>query len=94
MHVGILEVQLELPGACSLKDKRRLVKGALQRIRQRFEVSAAEVAYQDRWRSAGLGFSVVGNDVPVLQRRLQQVAEFLETQGWGVVVDYRMDFIS
>ncbi|MBF0623732.1 MAG: DUF503 domain-containing protein [Magnetococcales bacterium] len=94
MQIGVLEVRLDLPGVHSLKGKRGIIKGLLARIRQRFEVAAAEVAHQDRHQTAGLGMAVVGNDVALLQRRLQQVVTFIENSGQGVVVDYRVDVIS
>jgi uncharacterized protein len=93
MQVGTLEIYLELGGVHSLKEKRGVIKGLLQRIRQQFEVSAAEVAEQDRLCFAGLGFSVVGNDASVLQSRLQKIVNYIEVDGRAVVVDYRVDIL-
>lgn len=92
-HVAILQLRLHLPGVGSLKEKRSIVKSLLERIRQRFPVSAAEVEELDRWQGAGLGFAVVGNDVPVLQRLLGQVVAFVEGDGRSIVADYRIEII-
>lgn len=94
MHIGVLEMRLSLGGVRSLKEKRSIVKGVLARIRHRFEVAAAEVADQNCWESAGLGFAVVGTDVGVLQGRLQKVVTFIEADGRGVVVDYQIEMVS
>jgi uncharacterized protein len=93
MQVGTLEIYLDLGALCSLKEKRGVIKGLLQRIRQRFEVAAAEVGEQDAIRSAGLGFSVVGNDASVLQSRLQKIVNFIEMDGTVVIVDFRVDIL-
>ena len=93
MHVGIMELRLDLPGVHSLKEKRGIVKGLLERIRNRFQVAVAEVAHQDRWGTAGLGFASVGNEVAMLQSRLRKVAQFIETDGRGVMVDFRVEIL-
>ncbi|MBF0628579.1 MAG: DUF503 domain-containing protein [Magnetococcales bacterium] len=94
MRVGVLEVRLELPGVHSLKEKRGIVKGLIERIRHRFEVAAAEVDQLDRWDGAGLGFAAVGNEVAVVQSRLQKVASYIETDCEGIMVDYRVEIIA
>lgn len=93
MQVGTLELRLDLGAIRSLKEKRGILKGLLQRTRQRFEVAAAEVADQDSIRSAGLGFSAVGNDASVLQSRLQKIVNFMESDGRVIVVDFRVDIL-
>ncbi|MBF0143877.1 MAG: DUF503 domain-containing protein [Magnetococcales bacterium] len=93
MRIGLLELTLHLPGVRSLKEKRGIVKGLLARVRQRFEVSAAEVAYQDQWQSVGLGVALVGNEVGPLQGRLRQVVRFCEMNGEVVVGDYHIEVL-
>ncbi|MEO5345882.1 MAG: DUF503 domain-containing protein [Magnetococcus sp. YQC-9] len=94
MRVGVLEVRLELPGVRSLKEKRGIVKSLLERIRHRFEVACAEVGELDRWDGAGLGFAAVGNEVAVVQSRLQKVANFIEDEGETVMIDYRLEIVT
>ncbi|RKY25628.1 MAG: DUF503 domain-containing protein, partial [Planctomycetota bacterium] len=55
MLVGTLEMFLLLRGAQSLKDKRRVVKSLKEKLRNRFEVSVAEVDGQDRIQQAVIG---------------------------------------
>ncbi|NGZ29396.1 MAG: DUF503 domain-containing protein [Magnetococcales bacterium] len=93
LHVAILEIHLHLPGVGSLKEKRSIVKSLLERIRQRFPVSAAEVDFLDQWQQAELGFAMAGNQVPLLQRTLEQVVHFAEDDGRAVVADYRVEII-
>ncbi|MBF0380926.1 MAG: DUF503 domain-containing protein [Magnetococcales bacterium] len=93
MQVGTLEIVLDLGGLHSLKQKRGVIKGLLARVRNKFEVAAAEVAEHDTIRSACLGFSAVGNDAAMLQSRLQKIVNFIELDGQTFVVDYRVDIL-
>lgn len=45
--IGLLEVEFLIPGASSLKDKRRVVRSLKDRMRHRLNVSVAEVDHQD-----------------------------------------------
>ncbi len=94
MHVVALELRLDLPGVYSLKAKRGIIKGLLQRVHNRFAVAVAEVAHLDHWQTAGLGFVAVGNEVAVLQSRMQKVLDYIEGEGTGIVVDLRMEFLA
>ena len=57
------------PTPQSLKDKRRIVRGLIDRVRERFQVAAAEVDDQDVWQTAVVGFACVSNDARHAARR-------------------------
>lgn len=54
-----------------------MVKPILEGARRRFQVSAAEVAYQDKWQRAALGFAVVGVDAGHVEEVLAAVERFV-----------------
>lgn len=58
----MLEVSLNLPGTESLKDKRRILRSAIEKARNEFHVAIAEVDDQDLWGNATLGVACVSND--------------------------------
>jgi uncharacterized protein YlxP (DUF503 family) len=60
--VGVRTWELHLAGCQSLKDKRRVLKSLKDRLHHQFNVSAAEVDYQDSWQRAALACSVVSTD--------------------------------
>ena len=78
MHVGTLTVDIEIPGADSLKDKRSVVRHLLETIRQKLNVSAAEVDQNDQWRRATLGFAAVANDGAFIQEVLDKVVHAID----------------
>ncbi len=62
IFVNLLTIELVIPHAQSLKDKRSAVRGLRDRIRSRFNASVAEVGYQDKWQRATLAVALVGSD--------------------------------
>lgn len=87
MRVGMLRAELRIPGCRSLKEKRRPLKSLLERLRNRFHVSAAEVDYQDKHQRAAIGVAVVGSDGRHVAERLRAVREFIELNGECAVLD-------
>jgi uncharacterized protein YlxP (DUF503 family) len=84
---------LHLPGCRSLKEKRMIVKSLKARVRNQFEVSAAEVADQDLLQRAQLGVAAVGPDQEPLDALLQNILRFVEGNLDGQILDYRNEFI-
>ncbi|MEH6358618.1 MAG: DUF503 domain-containing protein [Pseudomonadales bacterium] len=60
--ITFLTIELVIPYAQSLKDKRREIRGLKDRIRGKFNASVAEVGYQDKWQRAVLAVCLVGSD--------------------------------
>ena len=82
MVIGLLEVELHLPEAQSLKDKRQPLRSILTRVRQNHNVSIAEVAHQDEWQRAGLAVVGVNTERVHMERTLDEVRrEIEETPG-------------
>jgi len=92
MVVGILEVDLALFGATSLKDKRRVVRSVKDRISHRFNVSVAEVDELDFCQKAVLGFAMVGNDRQYIEGALDRIVEQLKWVKDASLVDYRIEW--
>lgn len=78
MPVGILTLELHLPGCNSLKEKRSQIKPLLSRLHREFNISIAEVNQQDLWRSAVLACAWVSNDSGYTQKALQEVLHFIK----------------
>lgn len=74
MVIGLLTLELHFPGARSLKDKRQALRSLEQRIRNRFNVSIAEVEHQDLWQRARLAVVSVNTDHTHLESTLESVA--------------------
>jgi uncharacterized protein YlxP (DUF503 family) len=79
MYVLSLLVDLHLPAARSLKEKRMVVKSIVDGARHRFRVAAAEVGHLDQWQRAELGFAVVSGS----ERQAVAVVDELDRFIWS-----------
>ncbi len=93
MIVGILQAELSIPGSRSLKDKRSVVKGLLERLRQRFQVAAAEVGHLDARDRTTIGVSCVSNDSRHAQSHLQQVVNTLRLDRDALLIDHQIEVL-
>ena len=93
MVIAYALFDLHLPGCRSLKEKRSIVKSLKTRIRNEFEVSAAEVDHQDLLQRASIGVSAVGQDQAPLDAVLQHILRFVEQNLDGEILEYRNEFI-
>jgi uncharacterized protein len=84
---------IHLPGCRGLKEKRMVVKSLKSRIRNEFEVSAAEVGDQDLLQRAQLGVAAVGPDQEPLDALLQRILRFVEENLDGELLEYTNEFI-
>ena len=78
MSIGLLTLYLSLPGCTSLKEKRRRLKPLIHRLHREFNISVAEIEYQDRWQEALIACTFVSNDKGHTQRYLQKVIRWIE----------------
>ena len=79
MTVGLLILQIHLPGCSSLKEKRRRLKPLLSRLHREFNISVAEIDHMDVWQSATIACALVSNGHGHTQRSLQKVIDWIET---------------
>lgn len=75
MPVGVLTLEIQLPYAHSLKEKRAVLRKMKDRLRSRFNVAVAELDHQDVWQVATLGVVSVSNSQPLLQSLFRQVLD-------------------
>ena len=80
MIVGIVRVELHIPEALSLKDKRSVLKSLKDQLHGRFNVAVAEVDSNEKWQRASLGLAMVGNDRRQVDGSLGQVTAWLRDQ--------------
>ncbi len=83
--------ELSLPGARGLKDKRRHVKGLVERLQSRFHVSAAEIDHQDTWRRAAVGVAVITTSTSHAHSVLSQVEQFIARQAELVMMEFHTE---
>ncbi len=93
MIVGTLQIVIEIPCNDNLKGKRRVLKGLMDRLRDRFNVSVSEVANQDLHQLATIGIACVGTSKSVVNGVLQEVINFVEAYPDIIMLDYYMEML-
>ena len=86
-YVGLLTVDLFVPEAMSLKDKRQVVRSILDRAAARFNVSVAEIDQLDNKRRASLAFVCVANETGRVRKVLSSVLRLVEDELRAEVLD-------
>lgn len=87
MVTGIVKVKIHVPWVHSLKEKRMIVKSICSRVRNKFNVSVAEVEDQDMHQSIVLGFACVTTDNAHADRIIDTVLEFMENNMEGEIIN-------
>jgi len=93
MIVGTVRFRLRLAENHSLKGKRRVIKSLIAQIRNRFNVSVAEVALNDVWQEAELGIAAVGNNESFINSVLDKVMDFVERTSPAEVSECDLELI-
>ena len=94
MMVGAALVELHVHGSRSLKQKRGVVKAVIARVRNRHNVSIAEVGGQETWQRAVLGITAVGGDGARLRGRLERTVEFIDSLHLAEIRSSDVEIIS
>ena len=81
MIVGILEVEISLGDMFSLKEKRQVVKSIIQRIRNRYNVSIAEVDMLNNKRRAIICMACVSKHSGHVNQQLDHILDFMGSDG-------------
>jgi uncharacterized protein YlxP (DUF503 family) len=77
MNVGVCKINLRIPENASLKGKRQILKSIIARIRNKFNVSVAEVDNHDRWQLATIGICCVSNEGRHANEVLSKIVDFV-----------------
>jgi len=91
MIVGTLQLRFVVRDAQSLKDKRRVLKGLKDRLRGKFNVSAAEVDSLDHRQHAVLGVAMVANDRRFIESALSKVVDQVRGLHTISLIDYELE---
>lgn len=93
MIVGVCTVELFLPDGHSLKAKRQVLLSVKDRLREKFNLSVAEVGEQDLWQKAILGLACVANESGYVNQVLEQALNHIRSVPTIEVVRSRIEFL-
>jgi uncharacterized protein len=93
MHIGVLQIEISIPDAMSLKDKRQVVKSLKDRIAHGHNVSIAEVGALDEHRRSIIGMAMVSNDKRYVEGALSKLVDFVRMVPQASLIDYQIEML-
>lgn len=93
MIIGIAKIKLYAPWVHSLKEKRTEVRKLVDRSKNRFNISIAEVEDMDLHQSIVLGISCVSNSSSQVNSVLDSVITFIETNSEASIIDVEIEIL-
>ena len=93
MPVGLLTLEIHMPEAHSLKDKRQVLRSLKDRLRGRFNVAVAELEHQDVWQRATIGVVTLADQPGFVQHALEEVLRDSENQLGRDLVDHQIELL-
>jgi uncharacterized protein YlxP (DUF503 family) len=93
MIVGLLTLDLHIPEANSLKSKRLVIKSLIDRIKNRFNVSIAEVDAQNLWQRCVIGIAFVSNETVMIHRVFEKIRTLVLSYHSVELIDSTMELL-
>lgn len=93
MLVGLFQFELLLPQSDSLKAKRLVLKSLKTRLQNKFNISVAEVDYNDKWQRTVLGIAIVSNEKQFIDKAFNQIFNLIDDNDQSEIVDHQVEII-
>lgn len=93
MIIGSCMVEIIIYDANSLKDKRRVLKSIMEKLKSRFNISVAEVGLNDKWQRSMIGFACVTNDSVHSNKMISNVLNFIEVETRVEIINSEIEIL-
>jgi len=92
MIIGVLEIEIFIPYSTSIKEKRYIVKSIKDKVKSKYNVSIAELDYQDAWQRSKIGFACLSNSVSYINSYLMDLLKFLQEDKRFEITIYKINW--
>ncbi len=93
MFVGLLQLDLMIPESGSLKEKRFVLKSIKTRIRNKFNVSVAEVDHLEKWQRTVLGIALVCNERKFVDKTMNQILNLVDDDADLQILEHQLEVL-
>lgn len=94
MVIGACKIDFIIPRGTSLKDKRQVIQKIKDKVKNKFNVSIAEVANQEFWQKATLGISLVSDDGGYVRTLLDKIINFIDNLYVAQILNCEIELFS
>ena len=93
MPVGLLTLELHIPDAQSLKDKRQVLRSLKDKLRLDFNVAVAEMEHHDTWQRSVVGIVTISNEEKHLREVLQKVLDEADRILGSILINQAVEIV-
>jgi uncharacterized protein YlxP (DUF503 family) len=91
--VGVLIIDIMIQSSTSLKEKRIVLNSVRDKLKHKFNVSVAELDYQDKWQRSQIGIATIGNEYSHVESSLQKIFRYLDQSDDYEIINYQYDYV-
>ena len=93
MIIGICSCEIFIFNANSLKSKRSVVKSIIEKSKNRFNISIAEVGENDKWQKSIIAFSTIFNDQKIVEETIEKVINFFDSYSEIEIINIKIEIL-
>ena len=93
MIIGICTCKIYIFNANSLKSKRSVVKSIIEKSKNRFNISIAEVGENDKWQKSIIAFSTISNDQRLVEETIEKVINFFDSYSEFEIINIKREIL-
>ncbi len=92
--LGYYQIEIFIPGALSLKDKRFVVQSLKDKVKKKFNVSVAELDGSETWQRSVIGMAMVSNDHGIIENSFDKIICMLDQDARFEIIDRQIEFYN
>ena len=93
MIIGICTCEIYIFNANSLKSKRSVVKSIIEKSKNRFNISIAEVGENDKWQKSIIAFSTISNSQRLVEETIEKVINFFDSYSEIEIINIKREIL-
>ncbi|MDK7376393.1 DUF503 domain-containing protein [Peptoniphilus harei] len=93
MIIGICTCEIFIFNANSLKSKRSVVKSIIEKSKNRFNISIAEVGENDKWQKSIIAFSTISNNQKIVEETIEKVINFFDSYSEIEIINIKREIL-
>ena len=90
--LGFFQLEIYIPSAFSLKEKRFVLKSLKDRIKRKYNVSIAELEANDKWQRSLIGIAMVSNENRLIDSSFTKILNLIDDDGRVEVIDRQIEY--
>lgn len=92
--LGYYQIEIHIPTALSLKEKRFVIQSVKDKVKKKFNVSVAELGDTELWQRSTIGMAMVSNDYSLINNSFDKITRFLDQDDRFEVIDKQIEFYN